>query len=994
MQATRRAKLLILLWRNLSRTATAVLEDQALFRFDKTIPQWKRSPMPRNLPPLLALALSLACSQSTGSPVTSIPLQKTLDAGSLTAPVDVVRDQYGIPHIYGQSLGDVIYAQGYMMAMDRLVEIDIIRHDADGSLSSLLGTNGLSTDLGMRTFHLRAQAETGYANFKTSSDPEDQAIVTLLQAFAAGINAYVTDLKAGLYQLPSDFSSFYTPDSFQTWLPEDSLVLGEFQAFSLAFDPSSEIARSQLEAQALATFDQSSVPAFKARAGIGQDLQTLAPFDPTYTLTSSSPPAWTGFNGDTSTASRALPRQRLRQLARLYRDDLKSIEGLGLNHLQGSWIGSNNWVVAPSLSQSGHSMVANDTHLSLTNPPVFYLVHLVNTGTSFPLNIMGVAFAGIPGIILGMNQHIAWGATVNQIDVTDVYQEAVTPCGADGGFCVAFDGGQVPVQPRLETFNLSFVGQDAGAVTATYYDVPQHGPILPRILPDRTLDTLKGTELSVKYTGFTSAPLFKAVFGLNRAATMKDGIASLDKNFRYGGQNWVVGDDQGNIGWSQTIRVPRRAAGHAPWKVLPGDGTAEWGPDMDPHYIPHAYNPAQGFIATANNDPIGVTDKNDPFFSQPVVNWYDAGSSPSSPLYLGAFYDPGTRVGRITNRINAFALDGGKLSLDDMQSIQADATTEWGAAFAPLFVEISAALAHEAAAPGSEPDLSSLVTVASSGTKALFQTVHDWVAGWTFDTPTGVAEDNPTAQQIQDSQATLVMSFFISYLADTTLGDELSVPGMQGVFVDEASKGKLLADLCFHPEKLKTGLSDAGDPILFDDISTPPIESKRQTVAKSIIRALDGLVRRLGAMSGDWRWGTLHTLTLPFLLPVAPSLSYPPPTDPSYASGFPRHGENGTVDVGDHGLDRFQYQYGGPGGSPSGPAIRFVCELDPTNGPQARNVLPGGEVFDPASPHYADMMALWRKNKSIDLSYKDADVVKSANTEYQTNHLGRIRFQP
>ncbi len=956
--------------------------------------------MQRKFAGLFALPLVLACSQSStpdggpdaGGSITSIPLQMTLDAGSLTAPVDVVRDEHGVPHIYGQSLGDVMYAQGYMVAMDRLVEIDILRHVSDGSLSAILGANGLGNDLGMRTFHLRAQAETGYANFQASTDPTDQALVNVLQQFAAGINAYVADVRAGLYTLPPELASFYAISGFQPWLPEDSLVLGEYQAFSLAFDASAEIARSQMQAQALATFDQSSVPIYKARAGIGEDLLIFTPLDPTYTLSASPPPAWTGFNGDTSTASRALPRKRLQELAKLYRSDLKSIQGMGLNHMQDSWIGSNNWVIGPSLSQTGHAMVANDTHLSLTNPPVFYLVQLVNSGPTLPLDVMGVAFAGIPGIILGMNQHVAWGATVSEIDVTDVYQEAVTPCGSDGGFCVAFDGGQVPVQPRVETFNLSFLGQPQGSVNATYYDVPQHGPIIPRVLPDNTLDTLKGTELSVRYTGFTSSPLLRAAFGLDIAANMKDGLASLDNYFGYGGQNWVIGDDQGNIGWTQTIRVPRRTAGFAPWKVLPGDGSAEWGPDMDPHYIPHAYNPAQGYIATANNDPIGVTDTNDPFFGQPVVPWYDGG--PSSPLYLGAYYDPGSRVGRITKRIDGIVVDGGKLSLDDMQSIQADAVTEWGQALAPVFVEVSAALAQEVSNPGSQPDLTAQVADAGATIKALFQTTHDWVNAWTFDTPSGVAEDSPTAQQIQDSQATLVIAYFESYLADAVLGDELGVSGMQGAYVDDASKGKLLVDLCTHPERLKTGLSDAGDPILFDDITTPQIESKRQTVAKAVMGALNQIVTRLGPTAENWRWGQVHTLTLPFLLPVTVALNYPPPDDPNYANGFPRHGDTGTVDVGDHGLDLYQYQVGGASGSPSGPAIRFVCDLDPVNGPQGRNVLPGGEIFDPASPHYADMMALWRKNQTFDLSFKDADVVQSANTEYQTNHLGRIHFQP
>ena len=180
------------------------------------------------------------------------------------------------------------------------------------------------------------------------------------------------------------------------------------------------------------------------------------------------------------------------------------------------------------------------------------------------------------------------------------------------------------------------------------YDVPHHGPIVPRITPMHGVEPLGSSELSIKYTGHQPAPkLSSVVYGINVAKDVKEAVAAIDSGFLYGNQNWVIGDDQGHFGWTQYTRTPRRAPTAAPWKVMPGDGTAEWGGDMDPKYIPHAYDPAQGFIATANNDPIGVTEDGDPFFGEPMVD--------GAPLYLGADYDPGTRVGRITKRIQAAA---------------------------------------------------------------------------------------------------------------------------------------------------------------------------------------------------------------------------------------------------------------------------------------------------------------------------------------------------
>src|SRR5207237_4284276 len=140
--------------------------------------------------------------------------------------------------------------------------------------------------------------------------------------------------------------------------------------------------------------------------------------------------------------------------------------------------------------------------------------------------------------------------------------------------------------------------------------VPHHGPILPRIV-NHALDPLGSTELSIRYTGYEPTQFVRIALGFMRARSTQDFFGALDKYNREAAFNCVAGDDQGQIGWSQILRMPRRAAGHAPWKVLPGDGSAEWGGDLDPKYIPHAYDPDQGFIATANNDPIGVTDDND-----------------------------------------------------------------------------------------------------------------------------------------------------------------------------------------------------------------------------------------------------------------------------------------------------------------------------------------------------------------------------------------------
>jgi len=907
------------------------------------------------------------------SPVEGVPVTETLHAASLSAPLDIVRDEWGVPHIYGATLADVSYGQGYIVARDRFVQMDLARHQAAGTVAELAGAlspSAVDGDIAIRAHHLKKTAADGFDLLKASADPRDRAIAAAISSFAAGVNAYLDQVKAGKVTVPSDFSFIDDFTQAAPWTEVDSLALGGLQAFNLAFDAASEIAASLLEAKATAVFDQATDPALLARKGLGGDLQSLAPFDPTYTIA--------GFTGmHTASSAPGAPQRLDGNLIALLEADRAAVAGLGNDHRLYPSRGSNNWVVGPALSATGHVLVANDTHLDLGNPPIFYLVHLSARSGPIPMNVMGVAFAGIPGVILGMNDHVAWGATVNNIDVTDVYQEKIVTCDDGVSPCVEFKGGKVKLVPRVETFNVGGLGRINSTLMLTLYDVPHHGPIIPRVTATHDgLEPLGSTELSIRYTGHEAAQLARAQVGLDTAASMQEAVAALDRDFKYGGQNWVIGDDQGNFGWTESVRVPVRAPGHPPWKILPGDGTAEWGADLDLKYVPHAYNPAQGFIATANNDPIGVTDDGDPFFDDVMVD--------GAPLYLGWQYDPGARIGRITRRLNSLIAGGNKVSVADMQSIQADAVTEWGQALAPTLIDAATSFAAELASPGAHPELTALAASASTTSKRLAIAIVPIVSGWTFDTPSGAVEDNPTPEQINDSQATLVTAAWIRRYYQAALSDELA----KLEIADAPDALKILARASTHPELLKSGIDPTThDPILFDDLATPAVEGKRQIATKALVAALDDLAALVGGDVSAWRWGQVHTLTLKFAVSFLESVQIPRAADPVYMGGFPRHGYFGTVDVaGPTTSQAFSYS--------SGPAIRFVCELDKATGPHAKNALPGGEIFDPSSPHYRDQMELWRKNKTFDLAFRAADVVMSALKENETNHLGRIRITP
>jgi len=939
--------------------------------------------------------------------VYSIPITATLTASVLSAPVNVVRDSYGIPHIYGATYSDVLYAEGYVMAQDRLVEMDLGRRQAEGTLTEVVGSlqpSILAADIAMRMHHLTSTSQTTWQQLQASTAPRDVELAKAVTNYTAGINAFVTDVQSGKASISSAVLGLYSVKNFSPWTEIDSIALSYYQAFELVYDSETELTFTQIQTAGTQLFDNSTNTDYAARKGIAKDFELLAPQDPTFTL----PSGWTGMNGDTSEA-KARPVQRkstvksapkvsasalaaaakqgkrfgTQDMLALLQADTKTMRGVGNDRTTYPMRGSNNFILGPSLTADNHVIIGNDTHLSLSNPPIFYLVQLVATGGAIPVNAMGVNFPGIPGIVLGNNEHVAWAATDNYIDVTDIYQETVvncadsTPFAGTGSPCVVFNGQNVPATPRVETFKSGLFGDIQTTVTETFYDVAQHGPIIPQLDASYNILPMGSSELSIKYTGYQPTQLLRGLLGVITATTMQEAVTSLDNDFAVGGENWLIGDDQGNFGWTQVCTVPRRAAGHAPWLVLPGDGTAEWGASMDRHYIPHAYNPTAGFIATANNDPIGVTKNNDPFFSQPVVG--------GSPLYLGFDYDPGTRVGRMTKRIQASIAAGHKFTQDDVASIQGDIVSEWGQAMAPTFLSTASDLAAEIATPGSHPNLTQIAAGADANAKGLVKQAHDIIAAWTdFETPSGLGSES-SAQQVADSQATLIDAVFYANFAHLTFDDEIAVLGVTPL---DDSLRKLLVQMVTNPSSLATQVSTTtGDNILFDNLTTTTIvESKEQIAAQAIINTLDFIVSKLGADPSKWIWGSLHTLTLDYLLPLT-ALNLPAGGDPMYPNGYPRHGDDGTVDVGPHGLSLTTFSY------VHGPAIRFGADLIP-GGITAQNALPGGQTFDPTSPHYQDQLTYWLKGAPFALAQTMAAVTTSAAAEYAANKDGRVVFTP
>jgi penicillin amidase len=304
---------------------------------------------------------------------------------------------------------------------------------------------------------------------------------------------------------------------------------------------------------------------------------------------------------------------------------------------------------------------------------------------------------------------------------------------------------------------------------------------------------------------------------------------------------------------------------------------------------------------------------------------------------------------------------------------------------APTFLSVAADLAAEINTKGTFPALTPIVAAADPTAKGLVQKAHDIIAAWTdFETPSGLGTET-SAQQIADSQAALIDAVFYSNFSHLTFDDEIAVLGYTPL--DETLR-KLLTRMCTNPSSLSTGLgAPGGDNVLFDNLTTTNvIETKEMIAAQAIINTLDYIVKTLGADTTKWAWGSIHTLTLDYLLPAG-AFNLPAMGDPTYPNGYPRHGDDGTVDVGKHGLSLTDFTYN------AGPAIRFGADLNPA-GITSQNALPGGQVFNPSSPHYQDQLVYWLKGQPFPLAQTLAAVNASAQMEYATNKDGRVRFNP
>ncbi len=911
-------------------------------------------------------------------PFDGLNLTQDIHSPELTGAVHAARDRYGIMHISATTVRDLGFAQGYVMGHDRLPQMDILRRFGDGTLGELFGAvdqGTVETDLEMRVHRMRPIAEQALATLRASTDPSDRELVQLLEGFAAGVNAANADYASGKIPLDSAIAATFAPSTFRAWTPVDSLVLGRFQAFALSYTAPIEVTLTEIYDAARATFDSATAgnAAAFARRGISRDLLTITPVGRVPTINgfpnvgtdtgtradagrpSMFAAAWdASFDAGSHSRARlrtnggkrdrgsrpAVPRELLRNARQFFAPSMAQ----GPHAFMVPHAGSNAWAVGPSRT-GGKAILAGDQHLSLPNPTIFYPVHLMVPGM---IDVFGQTFPGIPGIILGSNGKAAWSSTVVYHDVNDVFLETIVPCTTGGGDCVMHDGAQVRIEPWTETIRMGALGTITGQITATYEMVPHHGPIIPTVQDGMVVPRTANRGLSVQYTGYAPTFEIRAIWELVRAKTVDEGFAAL-RHFSYGGQNWVLIDDQANIGWTTSARVPTRKpaaytwnastnpTGLAPFLVQPGDGSADWDGFLSSRYVPHAINPASGMLVTANSDPVGETFDGDPL---------DGPTTDGRPLYVGATYAAGVRTERIDELVRA-ADATGDVDLTNSAAAQHDARSNMGF---HLRASIVAALAYAADSTGAPPDVAPYVTGLTTAQRTRLAEARAKLVTWSFGTPPALAA-SATQQQIDDSIATAIFNVWMHYFIEQTLGDEFTAMTMSPWDLEQNLLARIVVAMLVEPGAMVLSPS-TGQPILCDEMGTTGADAScTKKVIEATLAALTQLDTLMGSTSmSTWRWGKLHTLTLRPLFPDA-RLEVPAPGS-AQAGGFPKPGDNFAVNRADCGWADLDFKQ-----DEDGPAQRFLAEAAGAGAPlEVRLQFPGGTIYNPSSPHYKDVL--------------------------------------
>jgi penicillin amidase len=522
-----------------------------------------------------------------------------VDAGGLSAPVTVRRDEHGVPHIEAASETDLFVAQGYVTAQDRLWQMDILRRSANGELAEIFGPSQLAHDKAQRVLQMKVTAHRIYSNLAAA----DRA---RLDAYARGVNLFIAQNQA---TLPAEFRLlFYRP---RPWTGEDGISVGLTMVQGLDTHFDTKLVRERIAAKL-------------GNAKLESDLYPVGSWrdhPPTGTEVEISQPAATPKQANDDPDDDDDRMQTRVTAPGSVEDPHRLRRVLGLPDCEGCAAGSNNWVISGRHTASGMPLLANDMHLGLLVPNIWYMADLQAPG----YHVSGVTLPGTPGVIAGHNEHVAWGFTALYADVQDLYIEKLDGKGNYEGN----DAQWHPLAVDRETIHVR-----GGKDVELDVQSTQHGPLLNPIFAKEK------RAIALKWTLFDPALNALPIYEIDKAANWAEFTAALEK-WCFPTQNVVYSDDQGHIGYHAVGKVPIRRGGagifDAPiphdtlnlryeWGHLAFSGVANSG------YIPFAampsaFDPPSGFLATANSrvttDRKSYLESHDPSAIPLTHEWID-----------------------------------------------------------------------------------------------------------------------------------------------------------------------------------------------------------------------------------------------------------------------------------------------------------------------------------------------------------------------------------
>ena len=562
----------------------------------------------------------------------STHLTNAISVKGILSEVDVIWDDWGVPHIYANNKRDLFFALGYAMATDRLWQMDLLRRLAEGNLSVIVGESVLSNDIMMRKLGIVEHAKSIYNYLRECS--ECREVADLLDSFTSGVNSrirYVIDNNL----LPPEY--YLLGIKPEKWRPWDSIAIGMLISYMLSFSEDDLYLDRFLKANGLDSLLELDF--------LNRSLNT--PIISNLNLSG---------NQIFSAGKLVLGNSSARALEVLdvtVNDSLIRSARRILEELIGFNLFSNNWVISGNLSATGSPILANDPHLSLTVPPIWYLAQIALKDDSY--NVFGAFIPGIPFVIIGRNHYVSWGFTNAEVDVVDFYYYV----WRNGKYY--YNGKWLNPTIRNETILVRY-GNHYITKNITVMETV-HGPIID-----------DENKIAVSWAGLNMLTDMLAFYYASTSRSIYDVLNAFKKYYIAPPQNLVVADSNGNIAYLLIGSIPVRKGaileidskvivnrGFLPFNGSNNEGL--WKAWIPPDEMPHLINPAKGFIATANNKPVDLS---------------------KYPYYLGWHWLDRYRYERIVEYI----IEKNPLSDGDMMNLQHDVKSKAAEILLPLMIEL------------------------------------------------------------------------------------------------------------------------------------------------------------------------------------------------------------------------------------------------------------------------------------------------------------------